>query len=94
MLGITEKERISNIDRLAKKYGITIVLKGSTNLVSCSIDGNGNTAVIKRSTPAMTVGGTGDVLSGLTAGLLTKTKAFLCFYSRFVFQRVGCKSSV
>ena len=75
--GITEKERISNIDRLAKKYGITIVLKGSTNLVSsCSIDGNGNTAVIKRSTPAMTVGGTGDVLSGLTAGLLTKLKPF------------------
>ncbi|MGB8023161.1 MAG: NAD(P)H-hydrate dehydratase [Nitrososphaeraceae archaeon] len=75
--GITEKERISNIDRLAKKYGITIVLKGSTNLVSsCSIDGNGNTTVIKRSTPAMTVGGTGDVLSGLTAGLLTKLKPF------------------
>ncbi len=74
--GVTEKERISNIDRLAKKYGITIVLKGSTNLVSCSIDGNGNTAVIKRSTPAMTVGGSGDVLSGLTAGLLTKLKPF------------------
>jgi ADP-dependent NAD(P)H-hydrate dehydratase len=73
--GITEKERISNIDRLSKKYGIIIILKGSANLVSCA-DGNGHVAVIKRSTPAMTVGGTGDVLSGLAAGLLTKLKPF------------------
>ena len=73
--GITEKERISNIDKLSKKYGIIIILKGSTNLVSCA-DGSGRVAVIKRSTPAMTVGGTGDVLSGLAAGLLTKLKPF------------------
>lgn len=30
------------------------------------------TAAIQRSTPAMTVGGTGDVLSGLAAGFLAK----------------------
>ena len=85
----TEKEQISNIDRLSKKYGITIILKGSTNLVSCSIDGNGNIAVIKRSTPAMTVGGTGDVLSGLTAGLLTKLKPFDASILAVYFNGLG-----
>ena len=74
--GLTEEERISNIDRFSKKYGITIVLKGPTNLVSSCADGDGHVAVIKRSTSAMTVGGTGDVLSGLAAGLLTKLKPF------------------
>jgi NAD(P)H-hydrate repair Nnr-like enzyme with NAD(P)H-hydrate dehydratase domain len=29
-----------------------------------------------RSTPAMTVGGTGDILSGLAAGFLSKMKPF------------------
>jgi NAD(P)H-hydrate epimerase len=72
-MGTTEKERISNVDRLSKKYGITIILKGSTNLISSA---DGRIAVVKRSTPAMTVSGTGDVLSGLTAALLTKLKSF------------------
>jgi ADP-dependent NAD(P)H-hydrate dehydratase len=74
--GVSEEERISNMDRLSKKYGIIIILKGSTNLVSSYADEDGHIAVIKRSTSAMTVGGTGDVLSGLTAGLLTKLKPF------------------
>jgi NAD(P)H-hydrate epimerase len=56
------------VRRLAKEYCITIALKGWLNVVS---DGE-QTATIKRSTPAMTVGGTGDVLSGLAAGLLAK----------------------
>ena len=32
--GTTEKEQISNIDRLSKEYGIIIILKGPANLVS------------------------------------------------------------
>jgi ADP-dependent NAD(P)H-hydrate dehydratase len=63
---------VSNVHNLAKEYGITIILKGSLNIIS---DGE-QIAAIKRSTPAMTVGGTGDVLSGLTAGLLAKMKPF------------------
>jgi ADP-dependent NAD(P)H-hydrate dehydratase len=70
--GSTKEEMISNVHNLAKEHGITIILKGSINIIS---DGE-QTAVIKRSTPAMTVGGTGDVLSGLTAGLLAKMKPF------------------
>lgn len=70
--GATEKEMMSNAHRLAKEYGITIILKGWLNVVS---DGD-NVAAIKRTTPAMTVGGTGDVLSGLAAGLLARMKPF------------------
>src|SRR5919202_2601075 len=68
----TEKERISNVHRLAKKYGIIILLKGSIDIIS---DGE-NVALNKLHNCAMTVGGTGDVLSGLTAGFLTKLKPF------------------
>lgn len=70
--GSTKEEMISNVHNLAKEHGITIILKGSINIIS---DGE-QIAVIKRSTPAMTVGGTGDVLSGLAAGLLAKMKPF------------------
>jgi ADP-dependent NAD(P)H-hydrate dehydratase len=70
--GSTIEEMISNVHSVAKEHGMTIVLKGSVNIIS---DGE-QIAAIKRSTPAMTVGGTGDVLSGLAAGLLTKMKPF------------------
>ena len=64
-------EKRSNVQRLAKDYGITIVLKGQVNVIS-----NGDRiATIPRSTPAMTVGGTGDVLTGLIAGLLTQIES-------------------
>ncbi|HZB80017.1 MAG TPA: NAD(P)H-hydrate dehydratase [Nitrososphaera sp.] len=70
--GSTKEEMISNVHSAAREHGITVVLKGSVNIIS---DGE-QIAAIKRSTPAMTVGGTGDVLSGLVAGLLTKMKPF------------------
>jgi ADP-dependent NAD(P)H-hydrate dehydratase len=66
--GNTLEEIKSNLHKLAKDYGLTIVLKGWANVIS---DGD-KIVVVKRSTPAMTVGGTGDVLSGLIAGLLTR----------------------
>lgn len=72
--GTNEDVQTSTVQTAAKDHGITIVLKGSVNIIS---DGVGeNTAVIKRSTPAMTVGGMGDILSGLTVGLLTKYSSF------------------
>jgi len=70
--GSTQEEMVSNVHNLAREHGITIILKGSVNIIS---DGE-QIAAIKRSTPAMTVGGTGDVLSGLTAGLLAKMMPF------------------
>ncbi|MDQ4016780.1 MAG: NAD(P)H-hydrate dehydratase, partial [Thermoproteota archaeon] len=70
--GTTKEEMTSNVHKLAKEHGITIVLKGWVNIIS---DGQQLTT-IKRSTPAMTVGGTGDVLSGLAAALLAKMEPF------------------
>jgi ADP-dependent NAD(P)H-hydrate dehydratase len=70
--GTTEKERISNVYRLAKQYGITIILKGWIDVIS---DGE-HVVINKMHNCAMTVGGTGDVLSGLTAGFLTKSRPF------------------
>ena len=63
-------ERIKLVEENALKYGITVLLKGSTDIVS---DGK-ITYLCEKNTPAMTVGGTGDVLSGLVAGLLSTNR--------------------
>ena len=52
----------------AKRGGVTVLLKGPTDIVS---DGD-RVAFNETHSPAMTVGGTGDVLTGITAGLLAK----------------------
>lgn len=65
-----QKQRISLVEKFAKENGITILLKGQTDIVS---DGK-TTFLNPKKIPAMTVGGTGDVLSGLVAGLLTKNR--------------------
>jgi ADP-dependent NAD(P)H-hydrate dehydratase len=72
---VSLKKLISGVIEMAGKYGITIILKGEYNVIASGT--GGNVTVIKRSTPAMTVGGTGDVLSGLVGGLLTKLDPFL-----------------
>lgn len=71
-VGTTEKEIVSSVSRMATRYKITIILKGWLNVIA---DGRGKVATIKRSTPAMTVGGTGDVLAGLVAALYTKVNS-------------------
>ncbi|HJO32268.1 MAG TPA: NAD(P)H-hydrate dehydratase, partial [Nitrosopumilus sp.] len=63
-------QRIKLVEKNAKEYGITVLLKGATDIVS-----NGSTTYLyEKKTPAMTVGGTGDVLSGLVAGMLSKSR--------------------
>ena len=52
----------------AKASGVTVLLKGPTDIVS---DGS-RVALNDTHSPAMTVGGTGDVLTGIVAGLLAK----------------------
>jgi NAD(P)H-hydrate epimerase len=52
----------------AKEAGLTVLLKGATDIVT---DGN-RVGLNATHSPAMTVGGTGDVLTGITAGLLSK----------------------
>lgn len=66
----SKKERISIVEKNAKNNGITILLKGPTDVIS---DGK-KTYLYTKKIPGMTVGGTGDVLSGLTAGMLAKNR--------------------
>ena len=70
ILSDSTSERINLVEQNALKYGITILLKGPTDIIS---DGN-VTYLCEKNTPAMTVGGTGDVLSGLVAGLLSNNR--------------------
>ncbi len=64
------KERISTVEKHAKKNTLTILLKGPTDIIS---DGK-KTFLNSKKTPAMTVGGTGDVLSGITAAFLARNR--------------------
>jgi len=66
----SQKERVSLVEKKASEFGITVLLKGATDVIS-----NGKkTFLYTKKIPAMTVGGTGDVLSGLTAGMLAKNR--------------------
>jgi len=61
-------ERRKNVEKWAKKIGITILLKGPIDIIS---DG-AKTKLNDIHNPGMTVGGTGDVLSGVIGALLSK----------------------
>ena len=66
----SKNERIKLVEKKAKENEITVLLKGATDVIS-----NGSTTYLyEKKIPAMTVGGTGDVLSGLVAGLLSKNR--------------------
>lgn len=60
--------RIGSVSSAANRSRVTVLLKGPTDIVS---DGD-RVALNETHSPAMTVGGTGDVLTGVTAGLLAK----------------------
>ena len=63
-----EEARENLVAEKAKEVGITVLLKGPTDIIS---DGQRLGTNVTHS-PAMTVGGTGDVLTGVTAGLVAK----------------------
>lgn len=95
-VGISEGDIISSVTRMASRHKITIILKGWLNVIA---DPSGKVATIRRSTPAMTVGGTGDVLAGLVAALYSKINSafdasvlgiyFNGLAARLAFERVG-----
>ena len=64
------KERILIVEKHAKKNSLTILLKGPSDIIS---DGK-KTFLNSKKTPAMTVGGTGDVLSGIVAAFLARNR--------------------
>jgi len=65
-----KNERIRLVEEVAGKFGITVLLKGPIDVVSNGTE----TYLYEKKTPGMTVGGTGDVLSGLVAGMLSKNR--------------------
>jgi len=67
-LSETLDERVDLATKKAKEYELTVLLKGPTDIVT---DG-GRAALNTTHSPSMTVGGTGDVLTGMTAALLAK----------------------
>lgn len=64
------KKRVLIAEKYAKENSVVILLKGPTDIVT---DGS-KTYLNSKKIPAMTVGGTGDVLSGLVAGMLSKNR--------------------
>ena len=66
-----KKNHVKFIEKVAKKYSVTILLKGQTDIIS---DGKRTFQNSKTESSAMTVGGTGDVLSGIISGLLARTR--------------------
>ncbi|MEM4417308.1 MAG: ADP/ATP-dependent (S)-NAD(P)H-hydrate dehydratase, partial [Nitrososphaerota archaeon] len=69
-LPATLEERAEKVRMEASEHRITILLKGMVDVIS-----DGSTVVLNRKSwdaAAMTVGGTGDVLAGLAAGLMAR----------------------
>ena len=64
------KERTSTVEKYAKKNSLTILLKGPTDIIS---DGK-KTFLNSKNTPSMTVGGTGDVLSGIVCAFFARNR--------------------
>jgi len=66
----SKKARITMVEKFAKDHSITILLKGQTDIIS-----NGTKTYINPTNiPGMTVGGTGDILSGIIAGMLARNR--------------------
>jgi len=66
----SKKARITMVEKFAKEHSVTILLKGPTDIIS-----NGaKTYLNPTNTPGMTVGGTGDILSGIIAGMLARNR--------------------
>ena len=57
---------IEIVKEFAKKYGVILLLKGSTTIISDGVD----VYLVKSGCPGMATAGSGDVLSGVLAGLL------------------------
>jgi NAD(P)H-hydrate epimerase len=61
-------ERVAVVKKAAGEHGVVVLVKGPTDVIS---DGE-RVGLNTTHSPAMTVGGTGDVLTGVTSGLASK----------------------
>jgi NAD(P)H-hydrate epimerase len=73
LMGISTKEvqadRLGNAQSVAKKSGAAIVLKGDRTVIAFP---DGETWVNPTGSPSMATGGTGDILTGMTAGMVAQ----------------------
>ncbi len=63
-----QEERVLTIQKTAKKLNATILVKGKVDVIADANDAKLNFT----GNPGMTVGGTGDVLSGIVGGLMAQ----------------------
>ncbi len=80
------RDRIDPLRRYAAELGSTVLLKGKVDLISDGETVRANTT----GNPGMTVGGTGDVLAGVTAAFYARTSALrAATAAAFVNGRAG-----
>jgi NAD(P)H-hydrate epimerase len=86
LVDLNYRERIEPLKRYAREKGLVVLLKGKVDLIS---DGE----VVRANTtgnPGMTVGGTGDVLAGITAAFYARSSAMrAATAAAFVNGRAG-----
>lgn len=63
------EERLTAVQTAARSCGAIVLLKGARTAIA---EPEGRTWLISQSTPALARGGSGDILTGLTAGLATQ----------------------
>jgi len=81
-----QEARVSLVEKMAKKFKCTIVLKSATAIVS---DG-AETVLVTGGNAGLTKGGTGDTLAGLTVALLAKNDSFLAAASAvFILKKTA-----
>ena len=66
------ERRADEVERFARELGHVVLAKGETDVIT---DGE-RTRLSRTGTPAMAVGGTGDLLAGITAGLVEHAPPF------------------
>jgi len=66
----SKRARITMVEKFAKEHSVTILLKGQTDIISNGV----KTYLNPTNTLGMTVGGTGDILSGIIAGMLARNR--------------------
>lgn len=70
----------------AEKYGVTVLLKNNRSIIA----GGERVAINVTGSPALAKGGSGDVLSGLLAGLAARVPLFeACCAASFLLGRAG-----